>query len=46
MLINVVQIKGRLPADFIEVYSLLLREPNLLLPLLELPNINKEGLNW
>lgn len=45
MLNNVVQTKGRFPMDFLVVHSLLLREPNLLLPLLELSNIDKEDPN-
>ncbi|MBC2258922.1 Crp/Fnr family transcriptional regulator [Listeria booriae] len=32
--------------DFLEVHSLLLREPNLLLPLLDLSNINKNNSNF
>lgn len=43
MLFNVVHIKGRFPMDFLAVHNLLLREPNLLLPLLELSNMRKEG---
>lgn len=42
MLFNVVHIKGRFPMDFLAVHNLLLREPNLLLPLLELSNMRKE----
>ncbi|MBC2194931.1 Crp/Fnr family transcriptional regulator [Listeria booriae] len=32
--------------DFLEIHSLLLREPNLLLPLLDLSNINKNNLEF
>lgn len=46
MLSNVVYIKGRRPMDFLEIHSLLLREPNLLLPLLDLSNINKNNSNF
>lgn len=46
MLSNVVYIKGRHPMDFLEIHSLLLREPNLLLLLLDLSNINKNNSNF